>query len=684
MLFVFVCFLLTRSLTHSFLFRISIASPDVDFLPDNFYSVDLLVVPMWGLYANMIAQIISQISSHFIIHYHRQVEKKASRAHRALFRKTARFLEDGEQQSTSSFVDEQRESSSLSSRSSTGDDANSDRQDQLYQHAFVRPHSNNSKLVTRSYVNPTLIFFAVTLAALLLAGCALPSFSLEVMGIMGLLVESGNQWNQAVEEHSVFTITEMLMDQAEFLGGAGDYIGLGTLASLLLFTVLLIPLIQTMALLYHWFAPMNKNKRRRMQILMEGMQAWQYVEVYLIATVVASWQLGPISDFMINSYCGSLDESFDMLAYYGILKESDAQCFRVEASISSASYMLAASALLLALLNVYIGNASRQYFRDVENKSKNTVVPSLKTPVATVTATNHDNSSSAETGAYSKPSRPGLESPGNSVNGDDLWKNEEEGSWDETDPLAKSAESEDERWRRSQALEKIHPVSVLFTDKFRWTLQSQDDTVVTKEVPPGLDENTDPSDSEAQSLLMTKDDAPETLPSPTLSNHDGDESSQDEEDFMDEAELVRTKMSVDNGKWESPSKFQQDGAAKSLDADFDGDDWESDSDNRGNAHGGSVAETERSDFETVGMDQSVSTRASEYATARDEDDASVLLGAGSVRLEAAQKNDESFEDEVSDVQQAPLRRQSKPPKPQGNSLLQAAFLEDPDDLPSVS
>ena len=28
-------------------FRISIRSPDVGFLPDDFYSLDLLVVPMW-------------------------------------------------------------------------------------------------------------------------------------------------------------------------------------------------------------------------------------------------------------------------------------------------------------------------------------------------------------------------------------------------------------------------------------------------------------------------------------------------------------------------------------------------------------------------------------------------------------------------------------------------------------
>jgi hypothetical protein len=37
-------------------FRVSIESPGVVFLPKDFYSLNLLVVPLWGLYANMTAR----------------------------------------------------------------------------------------------------------------------------------------------------------------------------------------------------------------------------------------------------------------------------------------------------------------------------------------------------------------------------------------------------------------------------------------------------------------------------------------------------------------------------------------------------------------------------------------------------------------------------------------------------
>ena len=51
-------------------FRIAVESPELAFLPDDLYSLNLVVVPMWGLYANMLAQLIAQLSSHVIIHYH--------------------------------------------------------------------------------------------------------------------------------------------------------------------------------------------------------------------------------------------------------------------------------------------------------------------------------------------------------------------------------------------------------------------------------------------------------------------------------------------------------------------------------------------------------------------------------------------------------------------------------------
>jgi hypothetical protein len=67
---------------------------------------------------------------------------------------------------------------------------------------------------------------------------------------------------------------------------------------------------------------------------------------------------------MINGYCRDLKDTFNVLAYFGVLEEEDAQCFQVKPHIEGGSYILLIAAAMLALLNSFVMSAVRQYFRD--------------------------------------------------------------------------------------------------------------------------------------------------------------------------------------------------------------------------------------------------------------------------------------------------------------------------------
>jgi hypothetical protein len=121
-------------------------------------------------------------------------------------------------------------------------------------------------------------------------------------------------------------------------------------------------------------------------------------------------QLGPLSQFMINSYCESLEGTFGQLASFGFLKEEDSQCFSVKSSIDGGSWILLIGALLLTLVNVFITKASVHYSHDKLEEVKREKSAFLLLP-----GNNHDNDSEID-------------------NSD------------------------------------IHPVPVLFTDTFRWML----------------------------------------------------------------------------------------------------------------------------------------------------------------------------------------------------------------------
>lgn len=374
-------------------FRVSVKSPsNLAFLPEGFYSLDLLVVPLWGLYANLIAQLVSQVSSHFIIHYHRKIAKRARDS----------YLVSCSDHSLKSKED-------------------ADKKVLLRTHQFGRPHrGEEEKLVVRSWVNIALIVVVMACGAFIIVGCALPSFAVEVFGMLGVAVEAGQESQDAVLYHSVFTVIKLLFDEAKFLDAAKDFVGLGSFSIIFLATVLFVPIAQSLVLIWHWFVPMTMKRRTKMSVLVEILQAWQYAEVYIIAIFVASWQLGPISSFMVNEYCETLDGFFAELVFYGILKSEDAQCFSIKSSIEKGFFLLAIGAVLLSLMNAFVTKATAQYCRD-----------------------------------YSRPVQ--------------LNSTQELGG-----SVLESAEEEGQEVTANHSdLPPIVPPPVLFTDSFRWLLQGE-------------------------------------------------------------------------------------------------------------------------------------------------------------------------------------------------------------------
>jgi hypothetical protein len=218
-----------------------------------------------------------------MIHYHRGIVEAAKKEYDERHRSS---------DSDTECSDEEGEGSSSGTRSENGVvSTNEDgRQDRLCSHSFSRPHrGEDDKLVVRCGVNSALVMSSVVLTVFVVVGCSLPSFSLDILGVIGVAVESGHDFEDATTYHSVFTILKLLIEEARFLDYTGGYIGLGTLSSLVLLTVFIVPIVQTLALMRHWFFPTGRKARARLSIFIEILQAWQYSEVYLFSVFIASW-----------------------------------------------------------------------------------------------------------------------------------------------------------------------------------------------------------------------------------------------------------------------------------------------------------------------------------------------------------------------------------------------------------
>lgn len=316
-------------------FRLQIESPKGGpIVPNDFYEFQLMVVPYWGLYSNMIAQIVSQINSHIMIYYHQKIISEFDN----------RLLDDDERTT-------------------------------LYRHCFKREYAKSHfPIRTRSWVNAFIVALSILFIVSLFTGTFLPVFSLIQQGLVALIVDAAGD---SKKFHNITSIFKLLLNQASQTNVASDYIGVGSLAGIFVLTVLVVPLLQLFFLLRRWFRPLTERDRMTNLVIVEALYSWQYLEVFLVSIFIACWQLGNVSNFLINSYCESLNSIFQVLAFYGILSSEDAQCFRVVAKVEIAMWFLVSASVLLLILTHFIRSAAKQQDDDLHMHSG--ILPSIFT-----------------------------------------------------------------------------------------------------------------------------------------------------------------------------------------------------------------------------------------------------------------------------------------------------------------
>jgi hypothetical protein len=336
-------------------FRLSIESPasQASFL-SSLYTVDVMIIPKWGLYAMMIAQLVSHISSHFLLHYHRKILDAGLR----------RELDAELSQGTRDLMvvpSGKAENPPVGRVRSGYED---DTKICALRHSLFEVNFTNKKknMAVRSWVDFALVLIGLIAATLFVLGCLFPSFQLYTLGLVGIAAEIGEAGDN-IQHYSVFRAVSTLIDLAKYLGTLGDWVGLVSLSILVIFSTFLVPLLQVSSTLLLWFIPMQpqSSKRKKFLLLIEIMQAWQYVEVYLVALLIATWQIGGISEFFFNDLVGgSVDGVLGSMVYYGMLSPENAQMFYVVSKMECGAYVLLAGSLFLRLINKIIMLAEKQ------------------------------------------------------------------------------------------------------------------------------------------------------------------------------------------------------------------------------------------------------------------------------------------------------------------------------------
>jgi len=232
---------------------------------------------------------------------------------------------------------------------------------------------NGQRTKIRYGVNVLITLIGMLSIIFLVLGFILPSLRLELLGLLGLASEAGNQFTEAVSFHSIYSIVQLILNEAIFIDTFAQYVGLGTLVALLILTSLIVPITLVLSLLIIWFVPMKRRRRNHLLVFIDILKAWQYIEVYIISIIVAAWQLGGVSEFLFNEdFCKGSDELFSQLAYYGVISEEESKykCFYNQGDVWIGVIFLILSSLMIFWLSNFVLMATNQKHIDDDENNK--------------------------------------------------------------------------------------------------------------------------------------------------------------------------------------------------------------------------------------------------------------------------------------------------------------------------
>ncbi len=414
-------------------FHLIINSPEVSFLPPDFWKVEVSVVPVWGLYANLIAQVQSQIISHICIYCHRNSIAAAEEemGHRLIdIGSVKKLLEERKVEikihsnpvasrekglgDLPTLVEVPEESSGESSKMESFDGITraaekaqkktaatrtrarstwltsqnnipGPRKALLHKKASLRSHYFEMKSDEgeageigrlRIQVSPCgqwLVIFGIIFTELILVvGTITPSFYMNTKGLAGLAIDLGKT-NTSNKQYSILSTVESIGNQID-PDETISVIGIGSIAGFFLLTTVIIPNLQLLGLFLMWTLKLSLQNQKKLFLINEALSAWQYLEVYIIAIGVASLQMADISGQIARPLCRNLDETFDMLATYGVVDRINANCFTVLSGVEDGMQILLVGAVLLNIFNMLVNRATVAALQDREARLRGDVL----------------------------------------------------------------------------------------------------------------------------------------------------------------------------------------------------------------------------------------------------------------------------------------------------------------------
>jgi len=277
-------------------FDLGVSSPENTFLPEGFYVLQLLIIPEFSIYCFCTALVVSLATSNVQMVFHEKIERQIYAVTRTPQKADEFHIALGD------FV------------------------------FAVNGGTQTAKITFFGSVVLAVVLFISIILTFVFA--SLTAFTTEIVGLARLVLELEGKSNTA--DYSVFSFFGIIFARGESTLGTlylGVFFGL---------TILIIPVLQSMLLMYMSLARFSLARAQKMYELNELLSAWCCIEVFILGVGVTVLEVGMISGGLIGDACEFLNPILEnQLEPIGLLDERDvaASCARVNGILGIGMYV---------------------------------------------------------------------------------------------------------------------------------------------------------------------------------------------------------------------------------------------------------------------------------------------------------------------------------------------------------
>lgn len=182
--------------------------------------------------------------------------------------------------------------------------------------------------------------------ALVCYGISIQSLVYDVRGLVGLLFD-----RMAIERKTEYSLVEM---GSRVLSSSANPSSFTAILIVVIFfaTAVVFPLLHLVVLVFLWLTPLALKAQRCVYVLVEVLNAWSALGVYVVSCLAALLQLRQFALWIVGDSCDFINPFIEK--YLGGVVPGDPVCFDLVAKLDKGSWVLLAAWIIYSVASYFV------------------------------------------------------------------------------------------------------------------------------------------------------------------------------------------------------------------------------------------------------------------------------------------------------------------------------------------